>query len=76
MTDSSDIEITNAERAVRCHAALEIYDDAWDARTNAIDMLTDLRHWCDRHGLAFHELDRTAYQHYMAEFAAEHGRHT
>lgn len=69
MTDSN--EITNAERAARCHAAIATYNDERDVRANAIDLLTDLRHWCDARGLAFHELDRMACDHYLAELAAE-----
>jgi hypothetical protein len=30
-------------------------------------MLTDARHWCDLNGHTFGELDRRAYQHYLAE---------
>jgi len=32
-----------------------------------IDLLTDLRHLCDRHDLCFAGLDRIAYAHYATE---------
>ena len=32
-----------------------------------IDLLTDLRHYCDAHGLGFADADRLAHQHYLAE---------
>lgn len=66
-----DQEPTSADRAQCCQSALETYSDAWDARTNLIDFLTDARHWCDANRLSFAELDRTAYRHYAAERAAE-----
>jgi hypothetical protein len=33
------------------------------------DILADLRHYCDSKGLAFHELDKAAYEHYLAAVA-------
>jgi len=33
------------------------------------DILTDIRHLCDAKGYSFTDLDRMAYQHYIAEFA-------
>lgn len=44
-------------------------DDADSARV--IDLLADIRHWCDEHGESFPSLDRDAYQLYVAEFADE-----
>ena len=32
-----------------------------------IDLLTDARHWCDRNGECFADLDRIAYRHYLDE---------
>jgi hypothetical protein len=71
MTSTSDDEITNADRVERCQQALENYNDAWDVRSNLIDLLTDVRHWCDANCESYAELDRIAYQHYAAEAAAE-----
>lgn len=34
---------------------------------NVIDMLVDLRHLCDAYDYDFADLDRQAYQHYLAE---------
>lgn len=35
--------------------------------TDLIDLLTDLRHYCDEHGLCFGDCDRVAYVHYAEE---------
>ena len=34
------------------------------------EILTDLRHYCDRHGLDYAERDRAAYGFYLAEVAS------
>jgi hypothetical protein len=69
MTQSHDI--TNADRANRCNAALTAYNDDYDNVANLVDFLADARHWCDVHGLSFGDLDRIAYQHYLEECSAE-----
>ncbi len=56
----------NSRRVARCHAVLRDYLDI-DPRTNLIDLLADARHWCDRYRHDFAQLDRIAYQHYLAE---------
>lgn len=71
MTDSGNI--TNAERADRCDAALALYNDEWDAVANLIDLLADARHWCDRHTQCYGDLDRIAHDHYLAELSDERG---
>lgn len=74
MSTSHDHDITNADRAERCHGALRQYGDACDVRSNLIDFLTNARHWCDQSGESYSKLDRIAYQHYAAEAACERGR--
>lgn len=69
MTDRPDI--TNAERADRCESTLAGYNDDYDTVTNLIDLLADARHWCERNGQCFGDLDRLAYDHYLAELWAE-----
>jgi hypothetical protein len=32
-----------------------------------VDLLSNIRHWCDSRGLEFHVLDRLAYRHYSEE---------
>jgi hypothetical protein len=59
----------NRKRARRCAQAIRAYNDEWDEKSNLVDFLTDARHWCDRKRLSFAELDRLAYQHYLAELA-------
>jgi len=66
-------DITNEERAARCADALAGYNDEYDAVANLIDLLADARHWCDRNGASYADLDRMAYQHYLTEIAEEHG---
>ena len=45
-----------------------IYGDAHTTEEEDVtDFLTDLRHFCDRAGLALGELDRIAQSHYVAE---------
>lgn len=58
----------NRHRAERVAAALaDAMADGDDAQTAFRDMLTDMRHYADAHGLAFHdELDRS-YGHYLQE---------
>ncbi len=56
----------------QAHRILEgltsVYEDA-DAQVLALVSyaLTDLRHLCDKHDLAFHEIDQDAYKMYSAE---------
>lgn len=59
----------NARHAERCAQAIRNYGDKCDEQTNLVDFLTDARHWCDRHGESYAELDRRAYRHYLEELA-------
>ena len=56
----------NPFRALQFDAALNAYGEDDDA-TRCIDLLADARHWCDLTGQNFGDLDRQAYQHYLAE---------
>ena len=62
---------TNDNRAERLASTLKGYGIDDTSRCCLIDMLTDARHWCDRHGTSFAELDKLAYQHYIAELIGE-----
>lgn len=42
-----------------------------DTRDLLADLLADARHFCDREGLAFHELDGRAHRNYSAEVVEE-----
>ena len=64
------MEPTNNQRAARCRKALNCYGTD-HARGCLIDFLADARHWCDRNSESFAELDRQAYQHYLAELHEE-----
>lgn len=57
----------NDRRAMRIEHVLTWCKD-WDTGVEGlIDLLTDARHWCDRHGQCFGDLDRIAYGHYSEE---------
>jgi hypothetical protein len=36
-------------------------------RTALVDLLADIRHYCDSSRIAFHDLDQSAHRHYTAE---------
>jgi hypothetical protein len=61
----------NKERATRAATALLPYDhadpeeDRW--QLHVIDLLTDLRHFCDEYHIDFHDATDVSYQHYLAE---------
>ncbi len=42
-----------------------------DPTQDVAELLADVRHYCDAHGLVYHELDRKAHGFYVAEV---HGR--
>jgi len=42
-------------------------DPLIDPEQDAAELLADLRHYCDAHGLSFHELDRKGRDFYLAE---------
>lgn len=63
MTVLTDID----RRAMRLAHILTWCKDWRSQREGIIDLLTDARHWCDRHGEDFANLDRIAYQRYIAE---------
>lgn len=57
---------SNQSRASRCEQFLARYSDD-DNPTNLVDLLADARHWCDAQNESYAELDRRAYEHYLAE---------
>ena len=58
---------SNDRRAMRVEHVLTWCKDWNSSREGLIDLLTDARHWCDRHGESFAELNRIACEHYFAE---------
>lgn len=74
MNNPIDQMPSNPARAERAHRVIENYNDDDDERANAIDLLTDVRHWCDEHGECYGDLDRIAHEHYFAELGEERGR--
>lgn len=70
--------IDNQTRAERIDAALSAYrahvgDGPAEPDEAVTDLLTDLRHYCDRENLTLTELNRIAETHYEAELAEEGG---
>ncbi len=65
------MSITNAARAERLDAVLRGYDSDDTDRGSLIDLLADARHWCDRRGECFGDLDLVAHDHYLAELSDE-----
>ena len=66
--------ITNAERAIRFELALMHYNDECDAATNLVDLLIDVRHWCDIKEWDYDDLGRMAHAKYLAELEIEGGQ--
>jgi hypothetical protein len=63
----------NRSRANRIANALKTvkeYDGALDYKASITDALSDLRHLCDKLDLDFAQCDRSAYDHYSMERAA------
>ena len=58
---------SNRRRAMRIGHILTWCKDWSSPREGLIDLLADARHWCDQHAESFADLDRQAYQHYLAE---------
>lgn len=57
-----------AERILCAATAVEAYRDNKDnPATLAADLLADLRHFCDLHGLPFHEMNADAHEVYLDE---------
>ncbi len=59
--------MNNIDRVDKIHRALTTAYPDIEAETNVIDLLTDLRHYCDRERLCLGDLDRIAHGHYTAE---------
>jgi hypothetical protein len=61
----------NRARARRIATILQTTNMYEPGLTGAIDLLSDLRHYCDSQGLDFGLCDRRAYDHYLAEAHGE-----
>jgi len=70
-----DPEGMNEARAERAETVIDAYmaaDDAMgDDVTSLVDLLADLRHWCDRHQVSFEDALASSYNHYQAETEGE-----
>lgn len=58
----------NVKRGERAAVALKTYTDRQDGLDCVRDLLTDLRHYCDTHGLDFLSEDDAAQDNYDSEF--------
>jgi hypothetical protein len=63
--------VENMLRAERAQDALATYIDMDDTRSAVIDLLTDLRHYCDHNDIDLGAADKMAHQHYLAELSGE-----
>jgi len=66
----------NQKRAARVVAALDGYkayrgDERDTPETDVIDLMTDIRHFCDVMKLDIVQIARMSNQHYIAELAGE-----
>lgn len=57
----------NDKRAKRCAQVLLDYGTDNTYVGCLTDFLADARHWCDRNNECYGDIDRRAYQHYLAE---------
>lgn len=61
-------------RVARCQQALVNYDTAFELEYCLVDFLIDARHWCERTGHSFLELDRRAFRAWRDEHQVLIGR--
>lgn len=68
------LDPTNNERAAKVAEKVKGYagEKAEDVEADVVDLLVDLRHYCDAVGLDFGRLNRTARHHHEAE-VGQHG---
>jgi len=59
------------KRSRKAVLILNKHYDRYDHRACVVDMLTDLRHFCDVKGIDFFDAGRSAYSHYLAEKGGE-----
>lgn len=77
MMNTEGLHPQNIDRAKRVGRLLEKYGEeiGVDIETEPLTLCTyflaDLRHWCDAVDEAFHEADREAQRHYVAERLGE-----
>jgi len=67
MADTSDDPETRVELVERILKANYGTDPLIDPEQDAAELLADIRHYCDAHGLAFYELNRKGRDFYLAE---------
>lgn len=54
-------------KIARLHASFDINDE----QASITDILTDLRHWCDKRKVNFAQAMNMSYDHYLAEKTTE-----
>ena len=64
--EHADLFPPNPRRVTRAAEVIAEYGHG-NERETLIDLIADIRHWCDEHGENFAKLDCTAFQHYAAE---------
>jgi hypothetical protein len=58
---------TNRQRVMTATAAMQNFYSRIDQTEALIDLLTDLMHWCDVHGVRFNTAVDVAKRHYAEE---------
>jgi len=59
--------MTNSDRSFRAGNALELYDVGLEEETAVVDLLSDIRHYCQEHEIDFENCNRLARWHYEKE---------
>lgn len=57
----------NVKRGERAAVALKTYTDRQDGLDCVRDLLADLRHYCDTHGINYGDEDDLAHENYLSE---------
>lgn len=57
----------NRHRVKRIRQTINAHYDVFDNAASVIDLLADIRHFCNAKRLEFHTLERIAHSHYAAE---------
>ncbi len=70
---NADDDLTTISRVTKIEELIEAGD--YEEEPAVRDMLTDLRHYCDAHGIDFAKEDKHAFEHYREEKHIETRQH-
>lgn len=60
-------ELPEEVRMEMCERALEQFSDNRDPLVGLVNLLTDIRHWCSRHGVSLAEFQAESRRYFMEE---------